>query len=152
MKGILITVLLLMLSCFVGTSLRAQSTSPEQTIASLKAIRVSTLDSRLPRQRFGTWLQNMIGTGATIDWQISDCGMESKAAGDLSKSIPTCVEAAATLRDGRTVVIVVDASALVSNKRGKPVVHWISVENADGSTDVQSLRDLQVIAGIRAKR
>jgi hypothetical protein len=145
-------ILTALLAITLNGPLHAQSNAKgkdaAQAITQLQKTPTSMLDARLPRQQFSLWLQKLLGTAAPIEWQISDCGAPSSTADDLNQELPTCVEAEATLTDGRTVVVVIDASPMME-KRGKPVVHWISVENKDGSTDVQSLRDLQVMLGMK---
>ena len=142
----MIAFLLLMLSTV--TALRAQEQSakfdnPAQLILErVQQLPASTIERRLPRQRFELWLQNTIGSATELHWQISDCGAPAESMRDVNMPLPTCVEAEATLANGRTVVVVLDASSMTATS-GQPIVHWISIEDADGNADVQSLRDLK---------
>jgi hypothetical protein len=142
----MIAVLFLILSTVTGLRAQAQSATndnpAELILERVQKLPASTIDRHLPRQRFELWLQNTIGTGAPLDWQISDCGAPAESMRDVNIPLPTCVEAEATMANGRTVVVVLDASSMTATS-GQPTVHWITIEDPDGNVDVQSLRDLK---------
>jgi hypothetical protein len=142
----MIAVLLLMLATTAGLRAQEQSTkfdNPAQLILErVQKLPASTIERRLPRQRFELWLQHAMGSSTELNWQISDCGASVESMRDVNTPLPTCVEAEATLANGRTVVIVLDASTMTATS-GQPTVHWITIEDPDGNVDVQSLRDLK---------
>jgi hypothetical protein len=126
----------------VSTDVVATDNPAQGILERIQSLPASSIERNLPRQRFETWLQRAMGTRAALTWNISDCGTPLGAEQNLSTPLPTCVEAEGALSDGRTVVIVLDASKM-SEKTGTPIVHWISIEDKEGNVDVQSLKDLQ---------
>jgi hypothetical protein len=150
----MIAALLLMLSTVTGLRAQEQSAildNPAQLILErVQKLPASTIERRLPRQRFETWLRNTIGPTAELNWQISDCGASAESLRDVNMPMPTCVEAEAALANGRTVVVVLNASSMTATT-GQPTVHWISIEDPDGNVDVQSLKDLQRMLKIKVE-
>lgn len=156
MRRYILFSMVLLLAVVLTSTLNAQDSanviaSPAHIILNrVQMMSASRIESRLPRQQFAAWLQQTLGTRTKLNWQISDCGASTATQADMSKELPTCVEADAVLPDGRTIVVVLDASTM-DGKRGTPSVHGISVQNADGSVDVQSLRDLQRILRVKKR-
>jgi hypothetical protein len=150
------TIAVLLLMFCMAANLNAQATSEttenpaRHILERVQKLPASSIERRLPRQRFELWLQNAIGTKTPLDWQISDCGAPTESMRDVTMPLPTCVEAEATLANGRTVVVVLDASSMTDTS-GQPTVHWISIEDPDGNVDVQSLKDLQRMLKMKVK-
>ena len=142
------TIAAMLLMLCMAVDMKAQGTTditenPAHLILErVQKLPASSIEQRLPRQRFELWLKNATGASAPLDWQISDCGAPAESMRDVNMPLPTCVEAEATLANGRTVVVVLDASSMTATS-GQPRVHWITIEDPDGNIDVQSLKDLQ---------
>jgi hypothetical protein len=72
-----------------------------RAVADTQLALASDLDSELPKVSFVGWFEKIVGPGAGIVWQLSECG--EAEANDLR----ACVEANAVLPDGRQVIVMV---------------------------------------------
>jgi hypothetical protein len=106
--------------CFVCCSifciaLSAQVNAPGQPtdarvadlIAQVKNMPASKLDAALPSTKLEEWLQAQAGPDAKIGWAFRSVPQDAKAG---AHGAPACVEAVATLNDGRSFWVLIDVS------------------------------------------
>ncbi len=76
---------------------------------------VSKFDSSLPRVSLKFFLESE-AEGTKISWEMNDCGEQTgNPSVDRGRDMPTCVEASFTLKDQRTVDVMV---AVGTSKKG----------------------------------
>ena len=93
--------------CGVFVRPQTNSTSEAELIAQLKSLSVAKLDVALPNVSFEQWLRMEAGAGAKFAWEVNDCGERTGSPGQDISELPTCVEADASLKDGRQIVIMI---------------------------------------------
>src|SRR5215470_18182011 len=67
----------------------------------------SDLDAELPRLPFTDWFGKLVGPGAGVVWQLSECGERSDPATNGDGDTQACVEVNATLYDGRRAIVMI---------------------------------------------
>ncbi len=110
----------------------------ESIIANLKHINVSAIDSQLALMPYDTWLQNTLGSDASINWEVDDCGEGSSSEGVW----PLCVIAIAELSEHRKVTISIWVGNSEKGVFGKPSVAMIYVEGVGPSRSFRTLHQL----------
>jgi hypothetical protein len=121
----------------------AQSPRDKKAISFAKSILVSQLDPKLPGISFERWLQKEAGEGASIQWEVNDCGEQTGSAADRGRDFPMCVEATAHMADKRIIVVNIAIGTFKKGIRGKPGTTWISVGNDPYSNSpLKSLSDV----------
>jgi hypothetical protein len=53
---------------------------------------VRDLDRTLPAVRFETWLQGLVGSGAALQWRVTDCGEQDGRPNSGVRDVPICAE------------------------------------------------------------
>jgi len=124
--------------------------SGKRALAYAKHVSVSRLDPRLPKQAFGQWFKETVGTDARIMWEVNDCGEQTGGGTQKDRDIPTCVEADAELSDGRNVVVRVAVGTLRKGISGPPAVYYSVVLDKTAIRDVKNLSDLSRMLGEKA--
>ena len=94
-------------AAFAFASGNAESARDAALIARVKNVPVAKLDAALPALPFEQWLVVEAGKDASFRWEVNDCGEQTGAPGQNPDEIPTCVEADASLKDGREIVIMI---------------------------------------------
>lgn len=61
----------------------------------------------MPRITLEYFLKSEAGRDAELTWEVNDCGEQTGNPADSGRDIPICVEADATLADGRVVSVAV---------------------------------------------
>lgn len=112
-----------------------------QAISRVKQLFVSQLESGLPERPFSSWFQQVVGQGAGLSYQLTDCG-ESPASSGSGVVIQACVETAAILPDKRKVVVVIWVGDFKRGLVGKPRLRFVIVDNEDEIVEARSLSDL----------
>ena len=138
----LITVVICGVSAF--TYVDAQSSARDKRMINYaKNLRVSKLDAALPKQRFETWLQSLVGAKTVITWEINDCGAQSGIRGDDSHvNPPLCAEAQTKLSGERQVVISIGIGTHKAGITGPPDVVGAVYYNQDETVSLDELREL----------
>jgi hypothetical protein len=128
---------------FAHIFIYAQS-SDLNAIAYVKAVPVSTLDPKLPRLSFESWLRKTVDRAATISWEVNDCGEQTgNPTFDRDRDFPTCVEAHVVLPDGRKVIISILIGTIETGFMENPALFFASIEDGGQYTTVDRLSDLQ---------
>jgi len=89
---------------------RAQVSTPEsltdaqlvEVVGRVKQAPASGLDSALPAIAFAKWLEMEAGPGSKIGWALRYPAVDS---GEARSEVPTCVEADAVMKDGRSIIV-----------------------------------------------
>ncbi len=85
-----------------------QSRVEKRMIQAARRIPASRLEPGLSNQPFDRWFAGAMGRGATIQWEINDCGEQTgDPQVDGPRDIPLCVAATANLADGRVASVLI---------------------------------------------
>src|SRR5215475_10785852 len=72
----------------------------KQAVSDTQRTLASNLDAELPSLPFTDWFGKVIGPGAGVIWQLSECGEETDPALNGSGDTQACVEVNTILTDG----------------------------------------------------
>lgn len=112
------TWLFVALLVLVGEAGAAQTASVEEQRAVSLAQRtaVNTLDRTLTtKQSVASWVRHVVGPGTPVQGEVNDCGGATGSSADLTRDLPVCVQAIASLADKREVSVSV---AVGTQKKG----------------------------------
>jgi hypothetical protein len=139
-------IIAILLGCLAMPSAFGQASEAEVMIAHAQRADVSKLDRNLPSQRFADWLAEIVGPGAIIKWEVNDCGERTGSEADLQRDLPFCVEADATLPDGRKVVLVMAAGTEKKGLSKRPGgFYYSAVEQGEEAHTFRNLSELPTI-------
>jgi hypothetical protein len=144
-----ILLLIILTTIWLPVLILTNAQSQEQTIISYaQNIQASDVDSTLPKQPIEVWLLSLVGSEATISWEVNDCG-EQTGLKRYSSSIdpPTCAQITSELTDGRMVGIQIIVGTYKKGITGKPEVFLIYVENQGEYKSTSKLGELQSLLG-----
>ena len=122
----------------------------ERALSYAKRISVSQLDPSLRKQAFAQWFKQAVGPDAEISWEVNDCGEQTGGDNQKGRDIPTCVEAQASLSDGRKVVVRVAVGSLRRGILGRPALYYSVVMDKTEIRDVKNLGDLPRLLSSKA--
>jgi hypothetical protein len=146
MKKEILTLLMLLVLCFLASSVAKAQQQEKEIIAYAQNIRVSDLDPTLPKQPVEEWLKSLVGAKAPISWEINDCGEQTGVAQDSGNTNPqTCAQVTSNLEDGQTVGIQIIVGTFKEGIKGKPEVFFIYVENQGEFKSTSKLRELPTL-------
>jgi TonB family protein len=114
----------------------------KRALADAQRIPAQELDPELPKLSFGNWMKQVVGPGAGLTWQLSECGEIKDAAADSGADIRACAEANTILADGRRVIVMITVGTFKKGVTGAPTFHYGVIERAEGLYRVRRLRDL----------
>jgi hypothetical protein len=72
------------------------SQSPQleaQALRTAKATVIRTIDSALPAITLDLWLQQQLGSGVEIAWEVNDCGEATGSSADNRRDLPKRLKA-----------------------------------------------------------
>ena len=129
------------------TYVNAQTSARDKRMISYaKNLQASKLDSELPKQRFETWLQFLVGAKTVITWEINDCGAQSGIRGDDSHiNPPLCAETQAKLPNERQVIISIIIGTHKAGIKGAPEILGVVYYNQDKTVTLDKLRELPAL-------
>lgn len=94
---------------------------------------VSTFDSSLPKVSLKYFLESE-AEGAKVAWEMNDCGEQTgDRTVDRVRDLPTCVEASFTLKDNRTVSVVVGVGSVKKGISGEPKLFSATITDENGT-------------------
>jgi hypothetical protein len=102
----------------------------------------SDLDAELPKVSFADWFEQVVGHGAGIVWQLSECGERGEDSLKATGDIRACVEAIAMLPDGRRVILMTAVGTFKKGIVGAPRFDFGVIEQQGELFSVRRLRDL----------
>ncbi len=107
----------------------------EATIAKVKNTPVSQLQPGMQKVSLEYYLQTQSGAGATIKWEVNDCGEQTGDPADRNiADPPICVEADVTNQRGATAYLFIAIGTAKTGVKGKPKVFSISFKDSKGNT------------------
>jgi protein TonB len=125
----------------VWMSVAIQSESFEKRALSVAhRVSASKLDAKLPDTPLVTWLNELVGQGAGVVWQLAECGVS--AAGGTKQDTPACAEATVLLPKGDTVIIGVSVGTFKKGLIGEPAFMGAVIKSGDQLYQVRRLSDL----------
>lgn len=99
----------------LGQAAHEKKKMEQAAIERAQDVLVSKFDSSLPRVSLKFFLESE-AEGTKISWEMNDCGEQTgDPSVDRGRDMPTCVEASFTLKDQRTVDVMV---AVGTSKKG----------------------------------
>lgn len=111
----------------------------KQSVAEVQRVPASDLDARLPMLPFADWFEKVIGPGAGVNWQLSECADERT---EVPNDIRACVETSAILLDGRLVILRVSVGTFKKGRVGTPTFCFGAISQNGELYTVRRLRDL----------
>jgi TonB family protein len=114
----------------------------KRALVDTKRLLASDLDTELPRLSFADWFEKVVGPGAGVIWQLSECGERAEVLPDATGDMRACVEANAMLLDGRRVILMVAVGTFKKGMAGAPTFYFGVIEQGGELRLVRRLRDL----------
>src|SRR5215471_17659670 len=115
----------------------------KQAVSDAQRTLASDLDAELPKLPFTDWFGKVIGPGAGVVWQLSECGERNDAASNGDGDTQDCVEVNTILSDGRKVVVMIAVGTFKKGVTGPPAFRFGVIEQNGLLRPIQRLRDLQ---------
>jgi len=115
----------------------------KQAVSDTQRTLASDLDAELPRLPFTDWFGKLVGPGAGVVWQLSECGERSDPAPNGDGDTQACVEVNATLSDGRRAIVMITVGTFKKGVTGPPAFRFGVIEEKGVLRPIQRLRDLQ---------
>lgn len=133
---------------FVCSAAHCAPQSEESIIAEVKQTNVSSIDPRLEPMLYAAWLQRTLGSSATIQWEVDDCGEGANSKGTW----PLCVTAIGKFHEQGEVLVSLAVGHSEIGILGKPTVMNIYVEGVGPSRSFSNLHQLPEYLEQQSKR
>ncbi|HKX30056.1 MAG TPA: hypothetical protein VJ302_20370, partial [Blastocatellia bacterium] len=135
-----ITLIMVLLTCLPGS--QQVDSLERQALETVQRMPVSKLDPMLPGSSFATWFNKVVGPGAGVVWQLTECGerIDQQKAGE--RDLNACLEADAILADGRKVVVAIGVGTFKKGFSGEPVFHSAVIEQDNQLYEIRKLHNL----------
>jgi len=114
----------------------------KRAVAATQRILTSELDTELPRLPFEDWFRQVVGPGAGVVWQLSECGGQQGDSPGLAGDMQACVEVNTILPDDRKIVVMIAVGTFKKGMTGAPVFSYGVIEQQEELYPVRRLRDL----------
>jgi TonB family protein len=141
MNSFIAVTTLIALSLFLNNE-PAQSFE-KQAVSDTQRTLASDLDAELPRLPFTDWFGKVVGPGAGVVWQLSECGERTDAASNGDGDTQACVEVNTILSDGRKVVVMIAVGTFKKGVSGPPAFRFGVIDQNGVLRLIQRLRDLK---------
>src|SRR5262249_2091288 len=141
MNSFIAVTTLIALSLFLNNE-PAQSLE-KQAVSDTQRTLASDLDAELPRLPFTDWFGKVVGSGAGVVWQLSECGERNNAAPNGDGDTQACVEVNAILSDGRKVIVMIAVGTFKKGVTGPPAFRFGVIDQKGELRSIRRLRDLQ---------
>jgi len=115
----------------------------KQAVSDTQRTLASDLDAELPRLPFTDWFGKVIGPGAGVVWQLSECGERTDAATNGDGDTQACVEVNSILSDGRKVIVMIAVGTFKKGVTGPPAFRFGVIDKKGELRPIRRLRDLQ---------
>jgi TonB family protein len=132
---------LIALSLFLNDA-PAQSLE-KQAVSDTKRALASDLDAELPKLPFTDWFGKVIGPGAGVVWQLSECGEQVDAAPNGDVDTQACVEVNTILSDGRKVIVMFAVGTFKKGMTGPPAFRFGVIDQKGKLRPIRRLSDLE---------
>jgi TonB family protein len=141
MNSFIAVTILIALSLFLNNE-PAQSLE-KQAVSDTQRTLASDLDAELPKLPFTDWFGKVVGPGAGVVWQLSECGERNDAAPNGDGDTQACVEVNTILPDGRKVIVMISVGTFKRGRTGPPAFRFGVIELKGKLYPILRLRDLQ---------
>src|SRR5262245_5524560 len=131
---------LMALCVFLSVAVQLDSFE-KRAISAAQRIPASNLDAKLPNRSFVEWLNDLVGRGAGVVWQLSECGVINAA--ENSQDTPACAEAIALLSNGDKVIVGISVGTFKKGLIGEPVFRGAVIKSGGRFYRIRQLSDLQ---------
>src|SRR5215510_2177360 len=115
----------------------------KQAVSDTQRTLASDLDAELPKLPFNEWLGKVVGPGAGVIWQLSECGERIDVAPNGGGDSPACVEVNTTFSDGRKVIVMIAVGTFKKGVTGPPAFRFGVIDLNGELRPIRRLRDLQ---------
>ena len=122
MNSFIAVTTLIALSLFLNNE-PAQSLE-KQAVSDTQRTLASDLDAELPKLPFTDWFGKVVGPGAGVVWQLSECGERTDAAANGDGDTQACVEVNSILPDGRKVIVMIAVGTFKKGVTGPPAFRF----------------------------
>jgi TonB family protein len=141
MNSFIAVTTLIALSLFLNNE-PAQSLE-KQAVSATQRTLASDLDAELPKLPFTDWFIKLVGPGAGVVWQLSECGEQVDAALNGDGDTQACVEVNTILSDGRKVIVMITVGTFKKGVTGPPAFRFGVIERKGKLRPIRRLSDLQ---------
>jgi TonB family protein len=115
----------------------------KQAVSDTQRTLASALDAELPKLPFTDWLGKVVGPGAGVIWQLSECGERVDTAPSGGGDARACVQVNTVLSDGRKVIVMIAVGTFKKGVTGPPTFHFGVIDQKGELRPIRRLRDLQ---------
>jgi TonB family protein len=143
--------IVIVLCLWVSTQFQAVSLE-KQAYSLVQRTPASELDPVLPNVPFTNWFNQLVGPRAGVIWQLSECGEVSTAPNNEGLDLPACLEANASLPDGRKVVIAVLIGTYKKGLNGRVAFRFGVVEQDEQLNAANRLSELPQLLSSRREQ
>ena len=143
MNSFIAVTTLIALSLFLNNE-PAQSLE-KQAVSDTQRTLASDLDAELPKLPFTDWFGKVVGPGAGVVWQLSECGEQVDAAPNGDGDTQACVEVNSILSDGRKVIVMIAVGTFKKGVTGRPAFRFGVIEQKGELRPIRRLSDLQML-------
>src|SRR5438093_5815436 len=140
MNSFIAVMTLIALSLFLNNEL-AQSLE-KQAVYDTQRTLASDLDAELPILPFTDWFGKIVGPGAGVVWQLSECGEQIDTTSNGGGDAQACVEVNTILSDGRKVIVMIGVGTFKKGLTGPPAFRFGVIELKGKLYPIHRLRDL----------
>ena len=102
----------------------------KQAVSDTKRTLASDLDAELPKLPFTDWFGKVVGSGAGVVWQLSECGEQVDGATNRDGDTQACVEVNTILTDGRKVIVMIAVGTFKKGVTGPPAFRFGVLEQS----------------------
>lgn len=118
----------------VGLGQNPTSVRDTAAINAARHIVVRNIDPVLPRVSFEAWLRGVVGTEATMKWEVNDCGEQTGGPKqDQGQDFPMCAEVQVGLEGQRELHVSLAVGSFKKGVGGVPQFWAAYVRKAGGS-------------------
>ena len=117
----------------------------KQAVSDTQRTLASDLDAELPKLPFTDWFGKVVGSGAGVVWQLSECGERNNAAPNGDGDTHACVEVNAILSDGRKVIVMIAVGTFKKGVTGPPAFRFGVIEQKGELRPIRRLSHLQKV-------
>jgi len=128
--------------CLCGSVAGQTESFEKRAISSAQEMSASELDAALPIRPFASWFGQIVGPKAGVVWQLTECGEQIAAQGQMGKDLPACAEVNAILPDGRKVFVAISIGTFKKGMAEKPSFFRAVIEKNEQFYQVLQLSDL----------
>jgi len=121
---------------------QSSSELEKRAVADVQRILASEIDAELPRIPFANWFRQLVGPGAGVVWQLSECIESASAPPNSTADMRACVEVNTVLPDESRVIVMITVGTFKRGMIGAPAFQLGVIERREELYTIKRLRDL----------